>query len=77
MHISGRELGGVGAYCDGGRTWTNSCRLRVGVLILCGVRLWMRESVVRCWDIQCSGKEAECGERGQRGVGEGRLLGGV
>ena len=37
----------------------------------------MRESVVRCWDIQCSGKEAECGERGQRGVGEGRLLGGV
>ena len=37
----------------------------------------MRESVVRCWDIQCSGKEAECGECGQRGVGEGRLLGSV
>ena len=39
--------------------------------------VWMRESVVRCWDIQCSGKEAECGECGQRGVGEGRLLGSV
>ena len=59
------------------RTWTNCCRLRVGVLILCGIRLWVRESIVRCWYVQCSGKEAECGDCGQRGVGKRRWVGSV
>ena len=55
------------------RTWTNCCRLRVGMVILCVLRLWVCESIVSCWYVECSGKEAECGDRGQRGVGEGRL----
>ena len=31
------------------RTWTNCCRLRVGMLILCVLRLWVCESIVSCW----------------------------
>ena len=59
------------------RTWTNCCRLRVGMLILCVIRLRVGESIVSCWYVQCSCKETECGDCGQRGVGEGRLVGSV
>ena len=31
------------------RTWTNCCRLRVGMVILRMLRLWVCESIMSCW----------------------------